>query len=240
MYMKQCKTCNIIKLSSDFNIKKTSKDGYQSSCRNCQKNYRFVNKDKIDKLLQDYKEQNKDKIKEKRKLKYIKNKNIIKEQSKVYYKNNKKQILYKKKQYLKKYRLENKLKIKEYVSKHNKEKRQQNPMFRLKANMRSAISTAIKNKNKTTTKILGCSYEDLKKYLESKFEPWMNWDNYGDPKDGILELNKTWDIDHIEPLSSAKTEEDIIRLNHYTNLQPLCSYYNRHIKKNFLIKPNIK
>ena len=68
----------------------------------------------------------------------------------------------------------------------------------------------------------------------------MNWDNYGDPKDGILELNKTWDIDHIEPLSSAKTEEDIIRLNHYTNLQPLCSYYNRHIKKNFLIKPNIK
>ena len=59
----------------------------------------------------------------------------------------------------------------------------------------------------------------------------MNWDNKGNPKDGILELNKTWDIDHIIPISTAITEEDIIRLNHYTNLQPLCSYYNRNIKK---------
>ena len=42
------------------------------------------------------------------------------------------------------------------------------------------------------------------------------------------------DIDHIIPLSSAKTEEDIIRLNHYTTLQPLCSYTNRYIKKNNL------
>jgi hypothetical protein len=60
----------------------------------------------------------------------------------------------------------------------------------------------------------------------------MTWENYGNPKDGILELNKTWDIDHIIPLYDAITEEDIIRLNHYTNLQPLCSYTNRIIKKN--------
>jgi hypothetical protein len=59
----------------------------------------------------------------------------------------------------------------------------------------------------------------------------MNWDNKGNPKDGIIGLNKTWDIDHIIPLSSATCEEDLIRLNHYTNLQPLCSYYNRFIKK---------
>ena len=31
---------------------------------------------------------------------------------------------------------------------------------------------------------------------------------------------------------TAKTEKDIIKLNHYTNLQPLCSYYNRYIKTN--------
>ncbi len=35
----------------------------------------------------------------------------------------------------------------------------------------------------------------------------------------------------IIPISSPKTEEDIIALNHYTNLQPLCSKINRHIKK---------
>jgi hypothetical protein len=59
----------------------------------------------------------------------------------------------------------------------------------------------------------------------------MNWDNYGNPKDGMLEYNKTWDIDHITPTSSAITEEELIKLNHYTNLKPLCSKFNRHIKR---------
>ena len=80
--------------------------------------------------------------------------------------------------------------------------------------------------------ILGCNSQTLKQHLESKFESWMNWDNYGNPKDGVYEPNKTWDIDHIIPLSSAINEEELIKLNHYTNLQPLCSYNNRFIKKN--------
>jgi hypothetical protein len=57
----------------------------------------------------------------------------------------------------------------------------------------------------------------------------MTWDNYG-LYNG--ELNYGWDIDHIIPLSSGKTEDDLINLNHYTNLQPLCSKINRDIKKN--------
>jgi hypothetical protein len=55
----------------------------------------------------------------------------------------------------------------------------------------------------------------------------MNWENRG-LYNG--ELNYGWDVDHITPISSAKTEEDVVRLNHYTNLQPLCSYINRAIK----------
>jgi hypothetical protein len=66
-------------------------------------------------------------------------------------------------------------------------------------------------------------------YIESKFESWMNWDNRGKFNG---ELNYGWDLDHIVPISSAVTEEDIIKLNHYTNFQPLCSYINRVIKKN--------
>ena len=30
-----------------------------------------------------------------------------------------------------------------------------------------------------------------------------------------------WNIDHIIPISLAQNKNDIIKLNHYTNLQPL-------------------
>ena len=81
--------------------------------------------------------------------------------------------------------------------------------------------------NKSIANYLEYTFEDFVRHIESKFESWMTWDNYGNPKDGILELNKTWDIDHIIPLSSAKTEDDVFRLNHFSNQRPLCSYYNR-------------
>ena len=75
---------------------------------------------------------------------------------------------------------------------------------------------------------LKSSCKECRNYLESKFEDWMTWENYGkydgSPKSG-------WDIDHKIPLSSVNSEEGLISLNHYTNLQPLCGYINRNIKK---------
>ena len=59
----------------------------------------------------------------------------------------------------------------------------------------------------------------------------MTWENYG-LYNG--ELNYGWDIDHIIPQSYGNTEEEIIKLNHYTNLQPLCSKVNRDIKRNLI------
>ena len=55
----------------------------------------------------------------------------------------------------------------------------------------------------------------------------MTWENYGKYNG---EFNYGWDIDHIIPLSSSTTVEDIISLNRYTNLQPLCSLINRDVK----------
>ena len=60
----------------------------------------------------------------------------------------------------------------------------------------------------------------------------MNWENYG-LYNG--EKNFGWDIDHIMPMATALTEGEIIKLNNYTNLQPLCSYLNRNIKKDNII-----
>ena len=50
----------------------------------------------------------------------------------------------------------------------------------------------------------------LKDFVISQFKNGMSWDNHGD-----------WHIDHIIPLSLATTEEEMIKLCHYTNLQPL-------------------
>jgi len=111
-------------------------------------------------------------------------------------------------------------------------KKLEDPLFKIRESVRCSIRRTIKNKGfkKTikTDKILGCSYLEFKIYLESKFEPWMNYDNYGKYNG---ELNFGWDIDHIIPASKAKTEDEIIKLNHYTNLQPLCSKINRDIKR---------
>jgi hypothetical protein len=71
-------------------------------------------------------------------------------------------------------------------------------------------SKNIKKKN-NTFEIVGCSPEFLKEYLEKQFTEGMNWDLFG----------KHIHIDHIIPLSFAKTEEEAYKLCHYTNLQPL-------------------
>ena len=141
-----------------------------------------------------------------------------------------------KQQVSKEYRKNNKEKINNRRYIWEKEKLSTDTLFRLKKTLKSLIGNGIKRKgfSKTTrtSQILCCSYEEFKLYIESKFEPWMSWDNYGGKY--IAGLNTNWDIDHIIPLSSAKSEEEIIKLNHYTNLQPLCSYTNRHIKRDNL------
>jgi hypothetical protein len=153
-----------------------------------------------------------------------KNKERIKQNAKKYRQNNKETI----KLQDKNYRENNKDKINTY--RRNRIKTDQ--LYRITSNIRSLIRQSFKykglKKNTLSEQILGCSFEEFKLHLESKWESWMNWNNYGLYKPN--ELNYGWDIDHIIPLNTGNTEEEIIKLNHYTNLQPLCSYTNRNIK----------
>ena len=135
----------------------------------------------------------------------------------------------------KKYYLKNKENINKKKGIYNKSKKENDPIFRLKCSIRSLISNSI-NRNgykkiSKTEEIIGCSFGEFKSHLEFKFEYWMTWDNYGKYNG---ELNYGWDIDHIIPTSGAMSEEDLIKLNHYSNLQPLCSKINRDIKTNKL------
>ncbi len=146
----------------------------------------------------------------------------------IYYSKNKENIS----KYQKEYYVNNKEILNEYKKNWFNEKYKSDEIFKLKNSIRTLIRTSLKKsgfeKKSKSVDILGCDIEEFKIYLESKFEDWMSWDNYGKykgyPKSG-------WEIDHKIPLASAKTEEDIINLNHFTNLQPLCGYINRNIKK---------
>jgi len=197
---------------------------YKERDQQTKKLWRLKNKEKINKRNQKWRENNKDKVKNQHFEYYNNNKSNIKKKRKEWYELNKEKI----KNYYKKYRKNNKIKIRKYFSNRLKK----DYLFKLKNNLRSYIRFSLKRngfiKNSKTLNILGCTYKEFIIYIESKFESWMSWDNYGKYNG---ELNYGWDIDHIIPLSNGKTEEEIYVLNHFTNLQPLCSKINRDIKK---------
>jgi hypothetical protein len=101
----------------------------------------------------------------------------------------------------------------------HKWKTKNDPMFALKRRCRSRIQAAIRLngwvKPCKTSEMLGCDWPTLKLHIETQFDKGMSWEN-----------RNLWHIDHFHPLSDAKTEKDIIRLSHYTNLRPLWKKQN--------------
>lgn len=152
------------------------------------------------------------------------NKERIAQQKKAYYEANKEKQL----QYQKQWQAENKDRLRTWQA----NRKQKDPVFKLKCSIKNIIYQSFKVKNfpkiSRVEQILGCTYQDFRTYIESKFEPWMSWDNKG-LYNGTE--NYGWDIDHIIPLATAKSELELLKLNHYTNLQPLCSKVNRDIKR---------
>jgi hypothetical protein len=192
--------------------------------------YRKKNKDKL--LL--YRENQKEYVINYRKENYSKNAEKNKEKSRKYYWDNRDKRLIKQKEYKKK----NRPKLREYQNDYFNNRVKNDHLFRLKNNIRGLIYQSLKNKgikkNSKTEQILGCTFQQFKEHLENQFEPWMNWDNYG-LYNG--ELNYGWDIDHVIPVSSGLNEQEIMTLNNYTNLKPLCSKVNRDVKRDNLTNP---
>lgn len=110
------------------------------------------------------------------------------------------------------------LKVAERCNKAYKE----NINYRLITILRKRLLIALKHNQKrgSAVKDLGCTIEEFKVYLESKFQPGMNWSNQG-----------KWHIDHIIPLSKVDLTnyEEFKKATNYTNLQPLWAIDN--IKK---------
>ena len=193
--IKNCNCCKVDKDVLDFYKLKNRGNGlsgYSANCIPCQKL-------KNNKHQKEYRE--KDENKE-----YVKNwrqdnKEDIKLKKSIYYKNNKEKII-------------------EKVGLYQKERMKTDSLYKLTRGIRSLILVSFKNqfteKSKRTQEILGCTYEEFKIYLESKFDENMNWENQG----------SYWHMDHIKPISLATSKDEVYKLNHYTNFQPLYSLDN--------------
>jgi len=232
METKICSKCKEEKDVCKFYTDKTKLDGYYNSCKECKNTYSKTRVNEIKTYLKlwriknsDYTKQYHQKNPDYIKQYYQKNKNKMINSVKKHYNKNKESILPKIrksslkyyyensniiKEKHKKYRNNNRTKINQYVS----EKKLNNPIYCLSHIVRNRMRSYLKIKNITkknkTFDIVGCTPEFLREHLESQFVNNMCWENRNE-----------WHIDHIIPLSSAKTEEEIYKLCHYTNLQPL-------------------
>jgi hypothetical protein len=197
METKICSKCKIEKEVCEFNKKTISNKGVQYYKSWCK--ICQSESDKIKRSLNP----------EKYKIWYDKNRKKRNEYRSNYYQKNREKILEQNKK-------------QNEINKINRKKRyNENPLFKLKHILSCRLRDTLKfkglEKNKTHNNVIGCTPEFLKEHIEKQFKEGMNWDNYG---------FYGWHIDHIIPLSSAKTEEEIYKLCHHTNLQPLWAKEN--------------
>jgi hypothetical protein len=211
---KSCTHCNKIKEECNFSKKRNKTC---ARCKDCdkvyyqnnkllilekKKNYRIGNKEKLDLRIKNWRLNNKEKDSYRKKEYYKANKDVIRKNYKEYFQQNKSAICKQKVKYIT-------LKLKE------------DNLYKFKHSTRNLIRGSFKrgknnfNKEYKTEKILGCTIKEFRIYIENKFKESMCFDNHGQ-----------WHLDHIIPLSIATTEEEIIKLNHYTNFQPLWAEEN--------------
>ena len=220
--MKTCTKCNVEQPLDNFSKDSKGKFGVKSRCKVCIKEYDTeYNKATIDKTQQYY----------------INNKERINKQSKQYYVLNREELLEKQTQYGKdnpeirrkataKYLKSNP----EYYNSYRKQRYNNDPQFKLRIILGNRLNEVLK-KNKTykisnIIKLLGCSLDEVKEYLEKQFTANMSWKNHG----------IYWEVDHILPCDSFDLSdiEQQKQCFHYTNLQPLIKTDNR-IKSNKIV-----
>jgi hypothetical protein len=202
MEKKICSKCQEEKEVCEFGKNILNKDRLQSTCKECRKIDAKIYREKNPNKMKEWYKNNLDYALQQKKDYYEKNRELIKERSKLWAKNNR-----------------------DKVNKYIKSKKEKNPLFKVELNIRGRMKQYLKQKNITqrnkTYDIVGIEINDLKKHIEKQFTKGMNWENYG---------VYGWHIDHIIPLCSANNENELLKLFHYTNLQPLWAEDN--LKKN--------
>jgi len=209
--MKICNLCSTEKPLPEYAKQESAIDGLQNKCKACQKRYRENNKQKNDAYIKKYRAENKEKIAVSVKAYSEKNSEKIADYLALYYGKNKKSILEKQK--------ERKQDICHNRRVYKKKRMKEDPVYamahRLGVLMRNALKHSGYLKSRKTLEALGCTSAQFKDHLERQFLKGMTWDN-----------RDLWQLDHIMPISSAKTEQEVYDLSHMTNIRPMWAKEN--------------
>lgn len=197
--MKSCSKCAESKTLDRFAKDSTKKDGLCTVCKDCRvqyrKSYYEANKEKAIADSRSWYKDNKDHSAEKRAVYYRQNIDLYRAKRKARYWSDPQAA-------------------KDSIKTYNRERAKVDPIFRMAQRCRKRLWAALKEggytKRSRSFDIIGCTPEHLMNHLASMFSDGMTIENYGH-----------WHIDHIIPLASAKSEDEVIRLCNYTNLQPL-------------------
>jgi hypothetical protein len=210
---KKCSQCGKIRSNTEFYYERFA---FRSECKKCN-------------------EENRNKLTVKQKIKE-RDKKYNKKRLENYYKN-KSKYAEKQKEYRNRDDIKQKHKI--YYSDRAKRLRLTSPLFNLRGVISRLINNGLKrNKSskqgKSITKYLPYTVHELKQHLESQFEPWMNWNNWGvyrcEKWDDNDSSTWTWQLDHIIPHSefnyTSMDDENFKKCWALENLRPLSAKRN--------------
>ena len=179
------------------------------------KKYRETHKEEIKEYHKEWRDKNRDKLNEQQRERYKDNPQPFKASKERYVASHMEQV----KESRTRYKVENRQKCTDY----QRNKRQSDPVYKFRSSFIHLMSLYRKKHGYTGTKgtweMVGCDFDTFLAYIQSQFEEGMTMENYGHGKG-------CWNIDHIIPIRTAQNDEDIERLNHYTNLRPLWSTDN--------------
>ena len=198
---KICASCSLKKQVVDFPKRTSSPDGIHYLCFDCkrkrEKEWYYANRGKAVAKSVRWAKDNKKKHAARQKRYDDAHTEEKRERARIYYVKNKEEINRK-------------------TSEYRRKREKDDPVFKVRLRLSSRIHRAIKrgSKSSNTMSLLGCSLEELKGHLESKFQCGMTWGNYG---------YYGWHVDHVVPcaffdLSDPKQQQECF---HFSNLQPL-------------------
>lgn len=212
--MKACLICREFKPHTEFHRQSSRRDGYCDWCKLCKSQIKKKeyegNRAAILVKSAEYRKAFPEKVAAAKASAYRNNREHYRARSREKYLENREAIL----KYSAEYRAANRERKSATDRAYVRRRMKEDPAFKMSYAIRCRIGYAFRSmsvpKTGKTKEMLGCDWGFLKAHIEGQFLPGMSWENRGD-----------WHIDHIIPLASATTVEEMEALCHYSNLQPL-------------------